>query len=492
MDFLDPRTKSSRRRRLIVSYLLMGLLVTASASALIYSSFGYGINTKTRQIIQNGLVFVDSKPGGAEIFVNGKDLTQTTAGRPILPSPTRIVLPSGDYTLRLEKTGYRSWQDSFTLDTQSIIRLNYPLLLPVKLQPKTYLEFKTSPSFFTQSPNQRWLLAATISANRLNFTQIDTTRLTSPATLTSLPAADIKLKGGNWRVLAWSTDGSNLLLEHIVGSAKEFVVFNRSDPSKSFNLTDLIGRSVDKVVMRAGSPDQFYIYRSAGLSSFDVGSKRSELLLDRVLAFQAFGSNSIVYVTAEGAPSGGVLVNIWDGNKSYTLSKIVAGKNYLLAAGNYRDNDYYAAGVAGSGRVYIYKNPLGTLRSKASSPPAALASLSAKDAKQLNFSPDSQFVLASAGQNLAVYNLDSSHSTAYRLSQAIDGEVTWLPDGYHLSALTQRGRAFIADYNGANQQLLTNSVLPAGAFFDPNFKTMFTQTLGSGGAILSITSLRVD
>lgn len=491
MDFLDPRKKPSRRRRLIASYLLMGLLVTVSALALIYSSFGYGFNTKTGQIVQNGLVFIDSKPGGAEIFINGRDLGQTTAGRPILPSPTRIVLPGGDYTFRLEKAGYRIWQDSFTLDTRSILRLNYAMLFPVKLQPKPFLKLKTIPLFVAQSPDQRWLLAATMSDSRLSFMQIDTTRLSSPATASSLPAAEIKLKGGSWRTSAWSTDGSSLLLEHSKGSAKEFIAFNRSEPSESFNLTGLLGGSVDQAVMRAGSLALFYIFRSGGISSFDVETRRSELVLDRVLAFRAFGSNNIVYVTADGAPSGKVFVKIWDGSNSYTLNKVKAGGNYLLAAGSYRDNDYYAVGTTDGGRIQIYKNPLNDLRSNSSVPPATIASLPIKIAKQLSFSPDSQFILVSAGRDLVVYNLDNLHTAAYRLSQAVAGEVAWLPDGYHLTALTTSGKALIADYSGANQQILADSSLPAGAYFDPTYKTMFTGIFNAVGTTLLTTNLRV-
>src|SRR3954463_8609217 len=101
MDFLDPRKKRAHKIRLIVGYFLVAIVILLSTVILVYGAYGYGINTKTGQIIENGLLFVDSKPGGADIYLNGKK--QPT------PTSARLVLPSGDYKLSISKDGYHSW-----------------------------------------------------------------------------------------------------------------------------------------------------------------------------------------------------------------------------------------------------------------------------------------------------------------------------------------------------------------------------------------------
>src|SRR5260221_190217 len=101
MDFLDPKKRRAYHIRLIVGYILVAIVIGLGTIIIVYGANGYGINTKTGQIVQNGLLFVDSKPGGAEIYLNNADQHTT--------SSARLVLPAGNYTLTLKKPGYRDW-----------------------------------------------------------------------------------------------------------------------------------------------------------------------------------------------------------------------------------------------------------------------------------------------------------------------------------------------------------------------------------------------
>jgi hypothetical protein len=67
MDFLDPRRFRKQKIRLMVGYILIAVAIGLGTVILVYGAYGYGINTKTGDIVQNGLLFVDSKPGGADI-----------------------------------------------------------------------------------------------------------------------------------------------------------------------------------------------------------------------------------------------------------------------------------------------------------------------------------------------------------------------------------------------------------------------------------------
>src|SRR4051812_14198680 len=120
MDFLDPRKSRRNRIRLMVGYFLIGIVIALATVILVYGAYGYGINTKTGQIIQNGLLFVDSQPGGATIYLNDKSQSSKTAAR--------LVLASGDYRLSIQKDGYHSWQRNFVLNEHSVARYVYPFL----------------------------------------------------------------------------------------------------------------------------------------------------------------------------------------------------------------------------------------------------------------------------------------------------------------------------------------------------------------------------
>src|SRR3990167_1733050 len=106
MDFLDSRKRRSHKIRLIIGYVLMSIAIGLGTVILVYDTYGYGINTKTGDIVQNGLLFVDSKPGGADIYLNGRSQNSTTAAR--------LILPAANYTLQIKKSGYRDWQRTFT------------------------------------------------------------------------------------------------------------------------------------------------------------------------------------------------------------------------------------------------------------------------------------------------------------------------------------------------------------------------------------------
>src|SRR5436305_1855331 len=124
MDYLDPRKRQAYHARLIVGYVLLAIVIGLATVIIVYGANGYGINTKTGQIVQNGLLFADSSPGGAEIYLNGTDKNAKTA--------SRLILPSGNYTLSFKKDGYRDWARKFTLNEQSVARYVYPMLFPVK------------------------------------------------------------------------------------------------------------------------------------------------------------------------------------------------------------------------------------------------------------------------------------------------------------------------------------------------------------------------
>src|SRR5579863_5593930 len=101
MDFLDPRKQRAYKIRLMIGYVLMTIAIGLAVVILVYNAYGYSINTKNGTVVQNGLLFVSSQPGGANIYLNGVYYGT---------SSSRLVLPSADYNLKLSRSGYRDWQ----------------------------------------------------------------------------------------------------------------------------------------------------------------------------------------------------------------------------------------------------------------------------------------------------------------------------------------------------------------------------------------------
>src|SRR5665213_2134399 len=106
MDFLDPKKHRRHMIQLMVGYVLVGSAILIATIILLELAYGYGL--KNGQVIQNGLVFVSSKPNPAEISFNGKAIKARTN--------TRQVLQSGIYTMRLSLTGYQDWQQTIDVE----------------------------------------------------------------------------------------------------------------------------------------------------------------------------------------------------------------------------------------------------------------------------------------------------------------------------------------------------------------------------------------
>src|SRR5690606_12414954 len=101
MDFLDPKKKRSHNIRLYIGYGLMAIALTIATLIVVFAAYGYGIDRKTGDVIQNGLLIVDSHPESAHIFINNEDKGTTDS---------RLVLPANAYTVELRRDGYLPWK----------------------------------------------------------------------------------------------------------------------------------------------------------------------------------------------------------------------------------------------------------------------------------------------------------------------------------------------------------------------------------------------
>ncbi|MDB5160932.1 MAG: hypothetical protein JWO96_312 [Candidatus Saccharibacteria bacterium] len=467
---------------------MVSIVIALATVILVYGAYGYGINTKTGQIIENGLLFVDSKPGGADIYLNSKPQPNKTAAR--------LVLTAGAYKLTLSKDGYRSWQRSFVLNEHSIDRYVYPFLFPQKPQITELKNYSSLPTLATQSPDRHWLLAQTPSSvvNGIAFDEYDTSNLAAGSQTLVLPsdllsgAADA---ASSLKEVEWSTDNKHLLLEHTFASGHEFVVFDRSDPSKSFNVNKLFKVDPSRVVLRNKKIDQLYIYNQAdaSLQVADTGQGvLAPVFLKRVLDFKPYGNTLLTYVTDVGMQSGKVQARIWDDGKTYPLYTFSAGNKYLIDAAQFQGHWYYVAGSDTAARINIFKDPLSDIKSPSIARAVPSLGFSMPGATAINFSDNTRFIGVQAGQDAAVYDIETLTPYQYTVKSPLSSPLHWM-DGHRW--ITQSGSdVFVVDYDNTNPQMVTPTVYPEGGFFSQDYNQLitFAQNVPAGG----ITLQRVD
>src|SRR3990167_5809441 len=460
MDFLDPRKRRAHHIRLMIGYGLMAVAIVLTATILVYWAYGYGFNTKTGGVVENGLLFVDSKPGGATIYLNGQNQNETTSAR--------MVLTGGAYDLSLKKDGYIDWQRRTTVSEHSVLRMVYPFLFPKEPKTEALKSYSLSPAIMTASPDRRWLLLLPQNGQvSPTFEMFDTDKPNQSTQAVSIPTQLLNgagRPGSSLSVIGWANDNDRLLLKHAYDGGLEFIIFNRANPAASVNLNRLFNFNPTDIALVNKKIDQVYLYGEAdnALLLGDINRANLQPLLKRVLNFKSLDNNLLLYVTDQEAAAGQVLVKIWDNGKSYQLTTLPAGSKYLIQAAQFQSHWYYVASSDQSKRINIYKDPLDGLKDPARAVASPFIALINSSAENVAVSNNSRFIAAQRGQRFAVYDIESQ--TRYQVS---------------LPLTTQNQRKLVPS--------LTDDIL-----FDGDFNRMFNLVTATDGksTILQLTDLR--
>jgi hypothetical protein len=482
MDFLDPKKTFRHTIILISGYILIGIAIVIATIVLLYEAYGFGLG-KGGSIIQNGLLFVSSQPHPASIYVNGK-LNKSSTN-------TRLTLPEGIYSLKLTRTGYRTWSRSIEVDGGTVEDFDYPLLVPTKLVTTKIKTYSSLPGLVTQSLNRRYLVSE-LPGSDSEFDVFDLSNPTKAPTEISLPANILsKAKTTeSWQLVGWSNDNQHVLLDHLFDGKSEYVMLDITDPTQSFNLTQtLSGLNYTAITLDNEKYDQYYLYDSTSQTLETVNLKTPNdptPVLSGVIAYSTYLTNTVLYATSSGAAAGKVDIDERVGTQTYHVKTFDAGSTYLLDMASYNGVIYVAAGSAADNKVYIYKDPVSQLAADPDQAPVPSQVLFVTNPNYLSFSTTAQFIEAEGGQQFGVYDIENSHGYNYTTNLPLDdvgGHATWM-DGDRLTYISG-GHVVIFDYDHNYQQSLEPSVSGFTAFFDPNYDYVYA--IAPEGASFSLT-----
>jgi hypothetical protein len=485
MDFLDPRKQKARRNRLVFGYFLVGIVIALATVILVNGAEGIGIDTKTGQIVEKGLLFVGSQPSGATIKINDK----------VQPNPTsaRFDLPAGIYKLNLSKAGYRGWSRSIVLYEHTIDRYVYPLLFPTKPQLTQLKLYPSTPTLITQTPDKHFMLIAEPGLPTLTFDQYDTSDLAAASQPLTVPRELITGESSQttFKEVEWSSDNKHILLEHTLAAGSEFIVFDRTDPTKSFNVNKLFNVNPTQVRLRDKKIDQLYIYDqpNATLQVADTGQDvLAPIFLHHVLAFKPYGGTLLTYVTDTGTPAGMVQARIWDDGKTYPLYTFAAGNTYLIDSAQFQGHWYYVAGSDTASRIALFKDPLDSINNPAYARAIPVLSFVLPGANKLSFSENTRFIAIESGQKMAVYDIETKTPFYYTVKAPLSTPLHWM-DGHRLIG-TSSGSVYVIDYDNTNAQNVTPTTYDQGAYFSRNYQQMITIADSPNGPVLDRVDMR--
>jgi hypothetical protein len=485
MDYLDRPKQQRQHALLYIGYVLVAIAITIATLILVYQAYGFGIG-KNGAVIQNDLIFFSSHPNPADIYVDGQRRAEQTN--------SRLVLPAGIYDIKLTRDGYRDWQRTIELQGGNVEHFDYPFLFPTNLVTQKTQGYTAEPALLTQSPDRRWLLVQ--AGAFADFNLVDLKDPVKPVITTLTVPENILAKATasqSWQLVEWSDDNRHVLLRHTYDNTYEYILVDRSEPVQSLNLTSKLELHQAVVSLRDKNYDEYYVYDAASgeLRTAELGTATAEPLLQNVLAYKPYGSNTMVYVTDDEADDGKVLVKMKTGNNpAITIRSLAVGKGYLLDLAEYDGKSYLVAGTTSGDKVYIYKDPAGQVSRHPGLSPSPVQVLHVNQPNYLSFSNSAQFVVVENGQHFGVYDIENEVGYNYAARLPLDAPQThasWM-DGNRL-VFVSGGKLSVIDYDNTNQQQL----MPAGSnlpvAFAPNYKYVFAIAPVSGGFDLNRTAL---
>lgn len=491
MEFIDPKLKQRRSKRLKIGYALLTLLVGLATYILVMTAKGYQILQSDGQVVQNGIIFLDSKPVSADIFINGKKEDSKTE--------MRLTVPESEYEITLKAEGYKDWTKRITLEGGRVLFINYPRLLPSNLISNDLKAYSGDGNgFFTQSPDRKWILLQPDSSNS-EINVIDTSQINQPQNVTIMPPEVFGANGGKLgkiEVVEWSSDNVHFLVKHTgVDGVINFAILNREDFSKSININKLFNIQPTKVSLIGSKIDRVYLYLADGglLRTGDVKSKTlSDKIIDQVLDFKTINDKILMYATTKNSTNGKVSIKATDENKIIPIGEVDFDPSgvYLMDAGQFAGDWYYATGSNAQQRVLIYKNPQNFTESTKDKTPNVLLSIRSTPPIKMSFSAQKRFILVQGTDFFNTYDTDTKNLYKTPLVNT-DGlsYLSWIDE--FMVQYYKDGKLWLTEFDGKNTREITESKYGTVGYLSGNHERLYTLKLVNGITVSQLTNLTI-
>lgn len=473
MEFLEPEQKRARTLKLFIGYALITVAIALATLILVYLAQGYGYSGKAG-VTQNGLVFIESKPVSAKIQIDNQDKGNTDA---------RIVLSEGKHDIVLKADKYRDWSKSFVLDGGSVQYFLYPRLFPVNIQTNDSRIFNSSPLWASQSLDRHWLiLQPNPTSPSLNI--IDLLKPSAETLEANLDSAILLYEQGSFGKLTpieWSDDNKHLLIMQTMPSgAINYIMFNRETPVESISVSKQISLSAGRnIKLKDKKYDKYFVHDKTTGALFTADLKTgigTSPILTGVIDYKPYANDIILYATYMDIEASLAKIMVLNGTNKFILNSVPRnpGNTYLLDVAKFDGVWEYVVASPVGNKVQIYRNPLN--KAKPNAPTVIYPNLSfgIESPQYLSFSDNARFIAVQSGKKFIVY--DSEQKRVFRYESNLDlkqdQQAKWM-DGHRLSAVSD-SKIAVWEFDGTNQQLLVNSKPEFSAYFDRDYKYLYS------------------
>lgn len=429
---------------------------------------GYYVNRKG-EILANTVVFVDTHPDNARIYINGQ-LERSRTG-------ARLVLPEGQYFVELVLPGYQPWQKSLYLEGNSVSYLKYPFLYPVEPVQNTVSLYETMIYSASQSLDRRWLAVQPEPDELvLDIIDLDDDELQSRQLSIDIETAS-STNGPliSSEIVRWSTDSRYILMRLEFPDLDEYWILDTEDESEVIKLPSDLDEKVARHELVDGRVDQVYtLYENGDLYLVDLNDEADEIKLvaGNVLEFSSYGKDLLIYsqLQQSGSP---VSVIINSSGVDYVLAEFSVSDSqsaYSLDVARFENDWYYVVGSDTEPNLRIFKNPLQRLKDGAQVTPTVDVSINSLN--NTKFSHNTRFIGAADQDGIYVYDLDSQRSFRYSIDNLSPSyNIRWM-DGHRMYGEIG-GDLLIWEFDGTHTTNLGHIYDVQAVFFDKSYDNLY-------------------
>jgi hypothetical protein len=446
MEFLTPKKKKQRARSLYTGYVLLGVLTLLATYVLIASARGYDLLDPSGNVVQNGLLFVNSRPSNADIYINGKKESNGT--------DAKLSLPDNKYDVTLKKQGYRDWSKSVNLFGGTVEFLTYPRLLPTTpVVVKTLaLASQAAPESLQSHDKQFVALYDAGLPTAVNI--YDISSIDSAPFVINVP--DVR----SLELLEWAADNVHLLAKVISTDGSVSYLELERGSTTTVNLTQLFSLP-PTVVMGFWDAkwDKLYVYTPGTTvmtaSVKDKSVSAQSLTSDSVVEFFPLTDNRFAYRTNIGGES---VLKFYTDAKTYTVLPVADTASPLVVRSTrFNTNEFLIVAGGGLDKTHIYKNFETNIKKSKDGHVAPVLLIPLRSAV-IESSTQGRFVLFSDMNQLVTYDFDRKAINQFDIGVAKPATIGWFDDSriYFLGA---DQKLDIADFSGANRYELATNVL---------------------------------
>ena len=267
------------RYRRIIYLTFIGFFLIAVPTVSFYAA-GYSYNFKRHKIEKTGILYIDSKPKDALIYINDQYEAKT-------PKRFARLLPD-IYKIRVEKNGYYSWEKELEVKS-NLTTFSKDIILFKKNLPINIIEGEIS--ILASSKNQEKIIYSLTKEN------IDELRL-----LNLRSNEDILIKQFNNQAynqlefMEWSPSQNKALLKEVIGEFAKYLIVD-IETLKVREIFDITRLNFNKVSWDTLDDNYLYALRKAVFYQIDLFNNSTKILLSANIEDFQVNKNEAYYIT---------------------------------------------------------------------------------------------------------------------------------------------------------------------------------------------------